>query len=81
MPSRMGQRYHRDYTEERFREMADDLAKAVTVPVNVMVEAEHRVYDLSEMKDIIGDLPHGLHRTDPERGNIGNAWYVVGIYG
>ena len=54
MPSRMGQRYPRDYTEERLRELADDFDKAVTVPVNVMVEADHRVYDLSEMKEILG---------------------------
>ncbi len=54
MPSRMGQRYPRDYTEERLREIAGDLEKAVTVPVNVMVEAEHRVYDLGEMKEILG---------------------------
>ena len=53
MPSRMGQRYPRDYTEERLREIADDLDKAVTVPVNVMVETDHRVYDLSEMKEIL----------------------------
>ena len=53
MPSMMGQRYPRDYTEERLREIADDLDKAVTVPVNVMVEADHRVYDLSEMKEIL----------------------------
>jgi len=51
----MGQRYPRDYTEERLREIADDLDKAVTVPVNVMVEADHRVYDLSEMKEILRD--------------------------
>ena len=55
MPSRMGQRYPRDYTEERLREIAEDLDKAVTVPVNVMVETEHRVYDLGEMKEILGD--------------------------
>jgi len=53
MPARIGQRYPRDYTEGKLREMADDLEKAVTVPVNVMVEAEHRVYDLSEMKEIL----------------------------
>ena len=53
MPTRMGRRYPRDYTEERLRELAEDLEKAVTVPVNVMVEAEHRVYDLSEMKEIL----------------------------
>lgn len=54
MTSRMGQRYPRDYTEERLREIADDLEKAVTVPVNVLVEAEHRVYDLSEVKEMLG---------------------------
>jgi Pyruvate/2-oxoacid:ferredoxin oxidoreductase delta subunit len=53
MPTRMGRRYPRDYTEERLRELAEDLEKAVTVPVNVMVEAEHRVYDLGEMKEIL----------------------------
>ncbi len=54
MPSRMGQRYPRDYSEERLREIAVELDKAVTVPVNVMIEADHRVYDLSEMKEILG---------------------------
>ena len=49
----MGKRYPRDYTEDKLRKIADDLEKAVTVPVNVMIEAEHRVYDLSEMKDIL----------------------------
>jgi len=53
MPSSMGKRYPRDYTEDKLRKIADDLEKAVTVPVNVMIEAEHRVYDLSEMKDIL----------------------------
>ncbi len=53
MPSSMKRRYPHDYTEDRLREIAADLEKAVTVPVNVMVEAEHRVYDLSEMKEIL----------------------------
>lgn len=54
MPSRMGLRYPCDYTEDELREIAEDLEKAVTVPVNVMVEAEHRVYDLSEVREILG---------------------------
>ena len=53
MPSRMGRRYPNDYTEDRLREIAGDLEKAVTVPVNVKVEAEHRVYDLGEMEEIL----------------------------
>jgi len=53
MPSRMGRRYPNDYTEDRLREIAGEPEKAVTVPVNVRVEAEHRVYDLGEMKEIL----------------------------
>jgi Pyruvate/2-oxoacid:ferredoxin oxidoreductase delta subunit len=53
MPSRMGRRYTNDYTEDRLRELAEDLERAVTVPVNVVVEAEHRVYDLGEMMEIL----------------------------
>jgi len=33
--------YHRDYTEDRLRELAEDLEKAATVPVNVIVETMH----------------------------------------
>ncbi|MGD2142630.1 MAG: 4Fe-4S binding protein [Candidatus Bathyarchaeota archaeon] len=43
----------RFYSEEDTRKIADELEKAVTVPVNIEIEAEHRVYDLSEMREIL----------------------------
>jgi len=53
MPSKMGIRYPKDYTEKELEENAETLEKAVTIPVNIEIEAEHRVYDLSEMKEIL----------------------------
>ncbi|MGD2200641.1 MAG: 4Fe-4S binding protein [Candidatus Bathyarchaeota archaeon] len=41
------------YSDEETREIADELEKAVTVPVNINIEAEHRVYDFSEVKKIL----------------------------
>ncbi|HUV34374.1 MAG TPA: 4Fe-4S binding protein [Candidatus Desulfaltia sp.] len=48
-----GDRYPNDYTVEELKDISESLEAAVTVPVNVQVEAEHRVYDLSEMKAIL----------------------------
>jgi NAD-dependent dihydropyrimidine dehydrogenase PreA subunit len=48
-----GRRYHRDYTEEELKEQAASIEKAVTLPVNVEVEAEHRVLDLSEVEKLL----------------------------
>ena len=41
------------YTEERAKEIADDLENAVTIPVNVDLGAQHRVYDLSQVMEIL----------------------------
>ena len=41
------------YSEVQLREIAEDIEKTVTVPVNVMVEADHRVYDLREVERIL----------------------------
>ena len=41
------------YSEKETRKIADELEKAVTIPVNVEIEAEHRVYDFSEVKEIL----------------------------
>jgi len=43
------------YTDEETREITDDIEKAVTIPVNAEIEAEHRVYDMSEMREILLD--------------------------
>ncbi len=41
------------YSAEELRDIAGEIEAAVTVPVNVEVEAEHRVYDLSEVKEML----------------------------
>ncbi len=53
MRSRMGQRYPNDWSEGELQEIADDLEYAVTIPVDVKIEAEHRVLDISQMEEII----------------------------
>jgi len=47
------QRYPRDYTEEELKGQAASIEKAVTLPVNVEVEAEHMVLDLSEVEKLL----------------------------
>jgi Pyruvate/2-oxoacid:ferredoxin oxidoreductase delta subunit len=43
----------RFYSEEQVQRITDELEKAVTIPVNIEIEAEHRVYDFSEIKEIL----------------------------
>src|SRR4030042_1977257 len=42
------------YSAEELRDIAGEIEVALTVPVNVEVEAEHRVYDLSEVREVLG---------------------------
>src|SRR4030042_275720 len=42
------------YSAEELRDIAGEIEVALTVPVNVEVEAEHRVYDLSEVREMLG---------------------------
>ena len=49
----LGKRYERDYDEEALERIYDDITAAVSVPVNLDLEAEHRVLDLSRMEEII----------------------------
>lgn len=49
-PKFKGMRFH---TDERATRIADDLEHAVTIPVNIDLGAQHRVYDLSEVKGIL----------------------------
>jgi Pyruvate/2-oxoacid:ferredoxin oxidoreductase delta subunit len=53
MPSIMGKRYPRDYTDEELREQAGELECTVTIPVNLEVRADHRVLDLGEVEKIL----------------------------
>ena len=43
----------RFHTDERAKRIADELEHAVTIPVNIDLGAQHRVYDLSEIKEIL----------------------------
>ena len=43
----------RFYSEEDVRRISEEIEKAVTIPVNIEIEIEHRVYDFSEMKEIL----------------------------
>ena len=43
----------RFYSEKQLQDIADDIDRAVTIPVNSMIEADHRVFDLSEVEKIL----------------------------
>ncbi len=49
----VGPKETRFYSDTQLKEIADEIDRAVTIPVNMMVEAEHRVYDLSEVEKIL----------------------------
>ena len=42
------------YSEKELKDIAGDLTSALAVPVNVEIEAKHRVLDLSEVEKILG---------------------------
>ena len=41
------------YTTKQLKEIAEDIDRAVTIPVNISIEAEHRVFDLTEVEKIL----------------------------
>lgn len=43
----------RFYSEEEVQRIAEELEKAVTIPVNIEIELEHRIYDFLEVKEIL----------------------------
>lgn len=44
----------RFYSHKQIEEISNDIEEAVTIPVNFEIKAEHRVYDFSEVRDILG---------------------------
>ena len=50
-----GKKHAHYYTEKELRDIANSLESAVTLPVNVEMEADHRVFDLSEVEKILRD--------------------------
>ena len=53
MPSKMGKRYASDYTDEELRAEARELESAVTIPVNIQIQVDHRVFDLGEAESLL----------------------------
>ena len=45
----------RFYSEKGLLEIADDIDRAITIPVNVQIEADHMVYDFSEVKKLLSE--------------------------
>lgn len=45
----------RFYSDEDVQKIADGIEKAVTVPVNIEIGLEHKVYNFSEMKKILAE--------------------------
>lgn len=43
------------YSSKEVHRIKEELTKAVTIPVHIEIEAEHRVYDFSEMKKLLKD--------------------------
>ena len=43
----------RFYSERQLKEIAEDIDRAVTIPVNSRIEVDHRVFDLSEVEKIL----------------------------
>jgi ferredoxin len=52
----------RFYSEKELHEIADDIDRAITIPVNIQIEADHMVYDFSEVKAILS----GAHKIAVE---------------
>jgi NAD-dependent dihydropyrimidine dehydrogenase PreA subunit len=50
-----GRRFKNDWTMDELDDIYSDIEMAVTVPVNVKIEAEHRVLDLSRMEEVLRD--------------------------
>jgi Pyruvate/2-oxoacid:ferredoxin oxidoreductase delta subunit len=53
IPYTLGDKVANDHTDEELREVAMDLESAVTIPVNIELDLDHRVLDLSELKNIL----------------------------
>ena len=53
MPSIMGKRYSKDYSDAELRKRAGEFENVVTIPVNVEIKADHRVLDLGEVESYL----------------------------
>ena len=50
---RMGYRFENDWSDEEIEDYDERIASGVTIPVNVSIEAEHRVLDLGRAEGLL----------------------------
>ncbi len=50
---RMGYRFEKDWSDEEIEDYDERVASGVTIPVNVSIEAEHRVLDLGRVERLL----------------------------
>ena len=55
---KQGYRFEDDWTIDELKEAEKDWNIAVTVPVNVKIEAEHRVLNLENVKGYLSNATH-----------------------
>lgn len=49
----LGKRFENDWSVDKIREIQAEIASAVTIPVNVAVEAQHRVLSFKRMEELL----------------------------
>ncbi len=58
---KQGYRFENDWTFEELKEGADDWKSAVAIPVNVEIEAEHRVLNFEKVKKYLSEAYKIVH--------------------
>lgn len=50
---RLGHRFENDWSDEELRKIYRDIESAVTIPVNIAIEGEHRILDLNRVEELL----------------------------
>jgi len=58
---KQGYRFENDWTFEELEEGADDWKSAVAIPVNIVIEAEHRVLNFEKVKKYLSEADKIVH--------------------
>lgn len=63
----------RFYSDKELEDIASDIDRAVTIPVNTAIRAEHRVFDLSEVEKILRESERIVVQNCGCRSEYGNC--------
>jgi len=50
---RLGHRFENDWSDEELRKIYTDIESAVTIPVNIAIEGEHRILDVNRVEELL----------------------------